>query len=129
MLDNGPCMPRREAPTVTVTVPGCTAPSEQDSALVPSTAQVPAVVLALAPDRAVFSWSATVTAAAVDGPALVTVSVKVTAWPGTGLAGVIVLVMATSAEGAPSPVTVEVLLAGPGRAWVRIPWRCCSGCP
>ncbi len=54
----------------------------------------------------------TVTACAVDGPSLKTVSVKVTVWPLSTVAGAAVFVIRRSAAWAEPPTSVAVLLAG-----------------
>ena len=107
---------RVEVTVIVAVAPGARTPTAQARVLSPSTAQVPAVVVALAPPSAVASWSVTVTPVAVDGPALRTASVNVTGRPGTGLAGLIDLVITRSADGAVVPLTVAELLAVFGSA-------------
>ena len=66
----------------------------------------------MSPVMASRTSSVTTTSRATEGPALVTVRVQVTSCPGTGVPGVMVLVMDTSACGSAVPVVEEELLPG-----------------
>lgn len=62
--------------TVTGSPPGSTEPREHRTVLsVPTGSHVPAVVVAVAPEKAASSTSCTVTSVAADGPSLATVRV------------------------------------------------------
>src|SRR6478735_1766823 len=73
--------------------------------------QVPAVVLATAPDSPSGRLSSTVTVRAVDGPALATVRVKVSGAPGTAGSGATVFTMESPALLLTGVLVVAVLFA------------------
>src|SRR6478735_5193380 len=75
--------------------------------------QVPAVVLATAPERPSGRLSSTVTVRAVDGPALATVRVKVSGAPGTAGSGDTVLTMESPAKSGATVAATVIVTAAP----------------
>ena len=99
---------------ITTVSPGVRVPRSQRTALAGLTVQpfLAGTGAAVTPVNAGFTSSATVTVAALDGPALVTRRVHVTGWPGTTGPEVRALVIDTSEIELAVPGEVAVLFAG-----------------
>ena len=114
VLDTEPAGTSAATVAVTVTTidpAGSSASAVQSNAVPPVMAQVPAVGVATTSVNPGGRLSRIVTDCAVDGPALATVSMKVTAWPGTTGSGVTVLIIDRSALAATSVLAVAELLS------------------